>query len=90
MTKLYKRLYEITLSEPIIDPDNYKVPPLISRLPIKDANYNTTNEAKQVIITTGKTQGDVVEILEGVKAGDQIVMEGARSVQNGQQVQILN
>ncbi|WBX71557.1 efflux RND transporter periplasmic adaptor subunit [Tenacibaculum retecalamus] len=46
--------------------------------------------AKQVIITTGKTQGDVVEILEGVKAGDQIVMEGARSVQNGQQVQILN
>ncbi|MCT4699327.1 efflux RND transporter periplasmic adaptor subunit [Tenacibaculum haliotis] len=46
--------------------------------------------AKQVIITTGKTQGDDVEILEGVKAGDQIVMEGARSVQNGQQVQILN
>ena len=46
--------------------------------------------AKQVIITTGKTQGDVVEVLNGVKTGDQIIMEGARSVQNGQQVQVLN
>ena len=46
--------------------------------------------AKQVIITTGKTQGDVVEVLKGVQMGDQIVMEGARSVQNGQQVQVLN
>ncbi|APG66132.1 efflux transporter periplasmic adaptor subunit [Tenacibaculum todarodis] len=46
--------------------------------------------AKQVIILTGKTQGDVVEVLEGVKTGDQIIMEGARSVQNGQEVQIIN
>ncbi|CAM1334630.1 efflux RND transporter periplasmic adaptor subunit [Tenacibaculum aestuariivivum] len=46
--------------------------------------------AKQVIITTGKTQGDVVEVLNGVKDGDKIVVEGARSVQNGQQVQVLN
>ncbi|MBE7629850.1 efflux RND transporter periplasmic adaptor subunit [Tenacibaculum piscium] len=46
--------------------------------------------AKQIIITTGKTQGDVVEVLKGIKTGDKIIMEGARSVQNGQQVQILN
>ncbi|MEX6626472.1 efflux RND transporter periplasmic adaptor subunit [Tenacibaculum salmonis] len=46
--------------------------------------------AKQVIITTGKTQGDVVEVLNGIKDGDKIVVEGARSVQNGQQVQVLN
>ena len=47
-------------------------------------------KAKQVIIVTGKTQGDVVEVLKGIQKGDQIVMEGARSVQNGQQVQVLN
>ena len=46
--------------------------------------------AKQVIITTGKTQGDIVEVLEGIATGSQIIVEGARSVQNGQQVQILN
>ncbi len=47
-------------------------------------------KAKQVIIVTGKTQGDVVEVLEGIKAGDQIIKEGARSVQNNQEVQVLN
>lgn len=46
--------------------------------------------AKQVIITTGKTQGDVVEVLSGLKADDKIVEEGARSVQDGQEVEIRN
>ena len=46
--------------------------------------------AKQVIINTGKTQGDVVEVLAGIKAGDKIIKEGARSVQNNQEVQVLN
>lgn len=46
--------------------------------------------AKQAIVTTGKTQAEVVEVLNGIKTGDQIIMEGARSVQNGQQVQVLN
>lgn len=46
--------------------------------------------AKQIIITTGKTQGDEVEVLTGLKNGMQIVDEGARSVNNGQQVEILN
>lgn len=46
--------------------------------------------AKRVIVTTGKTEGDFVEILEGVKDGDTIINEGARSVKDGQFVQILN
>lgn len=45
--------------------------------------------AKQQIITTGKSQGDKVEILSGVKAGDQIIVEGARSVKDNQEVRIL-
>ncbi|MFD0992469.1 efflux RND transporter periplasmic adaptor subunit [Tenacibaculum geojense] len=45
--------------------------------------------AKQVVIKTGKTQGDFIEVLEGIKGGDKIVDEGARSVKNGQEVKIL-
>jgi RND family efflux transporter MFP subunit len=45
--------------------------------------------AKQVIITTGKTQGDFIEVLSGINAGDQIINEGARSVQNEQQIEIM-
>lgn len=46
--------------------------------------------AKKVIITTGKIQGDFVEVLSGLKANDQLVQEGARSVQDGQEVEIRN
>ncbi|TCK65043.1 RND family efflux transporter MFP subunit [Winogradskyella wandonensis] len=44
------------------------------------------SSAKQVIIETGKTQGDVIEVLNGLSAGDKIIDEGARSVKNGQAV----
>ena len=46
--------------------------------------------AKRHIITTGKTQGDYVEITSGISAGDLIIKEGARSVKDAQAVKILN
>lgn len=46
--------------------------------------------AKKIIVTTGKTQGDYVEIKEGIKNGDTIIVEGARSVKEGQEVEILS
>nr|WP_298923026.1 efflux RND transporter periplasmic adaptor subunit [uncultured Allomuricauda sp.] len=46
--------------------------------------------AQKVIITTGKTQGDYVEVLSGVNNGDGIIDEGARSVKEGQKVKIKN
>jgi RND family efflux transporter MFP subunit len=46
-------------------------------------------EVHQSIVKTGKTQGNLIEILDGVKAGDHIIKEGARSVQEGQKVKIL-
>ena len=46
--------------------------------------------AKQVIVETGKTQGDNIEILSGLKDGDMIIQEGARSVKEGQTVKIIN
>lgn len=50
---------------------------------------DSVGTAKQVVIKTGKTQGDFIEVLEGIKGGDKIVDEGARSVKNGQEVKIL-
>ncbi|MBO0342266.1 MAG: efflux RND transporter periplasmic adaptor subunit [Bacteroidota bacterium] len=46
--------------------------------------------AKKVVIQTGKTQGDYVEVLSGINEGDAIIDEGARSVKEGQKVNIKN
>ena len=46
--------------------------------------------AEQVIITTGKTQGDYIEVLSGLQEGNSIVNSGARSVKNGQTVKITS
>jgi len=45
--------------------------------------------AFRVIIETGKTQGDVIEVLQGINAGDEIIEEGARSVKDGQTVKLI-
>lgn len=44
---------------------------------------------KRVIIETGKTQGDNIEILSGLENGFEVIMEGARSVKDGQNVKII-
>lgn len=46
--------------------------------------------AEKVIIETGKTQGDVIEVLKGIEDNAEIIKEGARSVKDGQKVQIIN
>ncbi|KAA3625238.1 MAG: efflux RND transporter periplasmic adaptor subunit [Flavobacterium sp.] len=55
------------------------------------SNMNGNNEAvaKRTFVNTGKTQGDYVEILEGISNGDTVVQEGARSVKDGQSIKIL-
>ena len=54
---------------------------------ITDLN-GTKGIAKQTVVKTGKTQGDVIEILEGISEGDMLIQAGARSVKNGQEVKI--
>lgn len=53
---------------------------------------NGENEAvvTRSIITTGKTQNGLVEVLTGITDGNFIIKEGARSVKDGQKVKILN
>ncbi|MGB5943586.1 MAG: efflux RND transporter periplasmic adaptor subunit [Leeuwenhoekiella sp.] len=46
--------------------------------------------AMRSIIETGLTQGDFVEVLKGIKSGEAIINEGARSVKQGQEVEIIN
>ena len=42
------------------------------------------------IIKTGKSQGALVEVLEGLTANEHVIKEDARSVKDGQKVEILN
>jgi membrane fusion protein (multidrug efflux system) len=55
-----------------------------------DKQDNKYAIAKKTIITTGKTQGDFIEVLETIASGAEIISEGARSVNDGQKVEIKN
>lgn len=52
-----------------------------------ESNHKAT--VKRMIIETGKTQGDYIEILSGLENGLKVIDEGARSVKDGQEVKIL-
>jgi RND family efflux transporter MFP subunit len=52
----------------------------------KNNNEATVN---RTYIKTGKTQGDVIEVLGSLKENTEIIIEGARSVNNGQLVKII-
>jgi len=54
-------------------------------------NKNNKNQATalRAIIKAGKTQDDFIEVLKGIKSGDLLIEEGARSVREGQEVQII-
>ncbi|WP_159949111.1 efflux RND transporter periplasmic adaptor subunit [Polaribacter septentrionalilitoris] len=49
---------------------------------------NNIGTAMQTVVKTGKTQGDIIEILDGISVGDQLIEAGARTVKDGQEVKI--
>ena len=57
---------------------------------IKGKNADNEAVAERVIIKTGKTQGNYIEVLENLSVGTEIIDEGARSVNNGQTVKVIN
>lgn len=57
---------------------------------VENKNENNEAQAERTIILTGKTQGDVIEVLTNLPDGTEIIEEGARSVTNGQTVKIKN
>jgi len=57
---------------------------------VKNKKENKEGIAQKVIIKTGKTQGDIIEVLANLPEGAEIIKEGARSVNNGQTVKVIN
>ncbi len=49
---------------------------------------NNIGTVERVNITTGQTQGNIIEVESGLKANMQVVKEGARSVKDGQRVRL--
>jgi len=57
---------------------------------IKNKISDEDAEAEKIIIKTSLTQGDIIEVIKGLEPGMEIIMEGARSVNDGQKVRIIN
>lgn len=55
---------------------------------VKDRN-GKLGVSERVIIKTGKAQDSVIEVLEGLEKGAEIIQEGARSVKDGQTVEVI-
>jgi RND family efflux transporter MFP subunit len=56
---------------------------------IREKDGNDEAKAEKTVIETGLTQGDFIEVTKGLQAGDEIILEGARSVNDGQKVKII-
>ena len=57
---------------------------------VKDKKENNLGIAERLVIETGKTQGDFIEVTKNLTSDTEIIMEGARSVNNGQLVKVIN
>lgn len=57
---------------------------------IENKNADNEGNAKRVIIQTGKSQGDVIEVTKGLENNVELIQEGARSVNDGQTVKVIN
>lgn len=55
---------------------------------VSDKKESGEGVAERIIVETGLTQGDYIEILSGIEVGDEIILEGARRVKNNQTVQV--
>lgn len=53
-------------------------------------DQGSSKMVKKVNITTGKKSSEEIEVIAGLSTGDQLVMEGARIVKDGQEVKVIN
>jgi hypothetical protein len=44
------------------------------------------NKAKAVTVTTGKQMGDMDEVLQGVKAGDKVILKPSDKLRDGSKI----
>ncbi len=88
------RINDYTNEEALLVPLNVISENAEGKQYVYTVSKDSTNTSKNAIatrqfITTGKTQGDQIEVVSGLKTGDAIIVEGARSVKDGQEVKIL-
>ena len=57
---------------------------------VKDNKEKNQVYAERLVIETGKTNGDFIEVTKNLDANVDIILEGARSVNNGQIVKVIN
>jgi len=57
---------------------------------VSDKTSDNKAQAKRVIIKTGLTQEDLIEVLSGIDINTEIIKEGARNIREGQIVKILS
>ncbi len=57
---------------------------------VKDNKEKNQVYAERLVIETGKTNGDFIEVTKNLDANVEIILEGARSVNNGQVVKVIN
>ncbi|HET8753155.1 MAG TPA: efflux RND transporter periplasmic adaptor subunit [Salinimicrobium sp.] len=53
---------------------------------VVEAENDSIGMARKRIITTGSNYQDSIEVLKGIKAGEILIVEGAKNVQDGQRV----
>ena len=56
---------------------------------VVDKRNNGEATAQKVLVETGKTQGDIIEVLAPLTSQVEYIQEGARTVHNGQKVKIV-
>ena len=56
---------------------------------IKEKKENDVATAERVIIETGKTRGDLIEVTKNLSSGTEVIVEGARSITDGQIVKVI-
>jgi RND family efflux transporter MFP subunit len=57
---------------------------------VKDKKSNNEALVERLIIETGETQGDLIEVTKNLAPNVEVIMEGARSVNDGQVVKVIN
>lgn len=57
---------------------------------VKNKSENDEGIAEKTIIETGKSQNDLVEVTKGIEIGNEIIIEGARRVNDGQTVKVIS
>jgi len=57
---------------------------------VKDNKEKNQVYAERLVIEIGKTNGDFIEVTKNLDANVEVILEGARSVNNGQVVKVIN